>query len=60
MKIIKIITLPVLLFIWFIGWSLYWIGERTDFKNNYKKQRSPFDFRTILEAPQESPELTIS
>lgn len=27
-KILLLLHLPAILFIWFIGWSLYWIGLR--------------------------------
>jgi hypothetical protein len=38
-KTLILILFPGILFLWMIGWSLYWIGDsQTTDKQNHKKQ----------------------
>jgi hypothetical protein len=38
-KTLILLLFPAILFLWMIGWSLYWIGDnQTTDKQNHKKQ----------------------
>jgi len=57
----RIILLPVMIFIFIIGWSMYWIGNR---KRPAKRQRKPLkkekdnlkDNVTVIPVVYEEPE----
>jgi hypothetical protein len=43
--------LPIIIFIWFIGWSLYWIGSRENAKPRKTSDQNELTF--TLQMPEE-------
>jgi len=43
--------LPIVVFLWFIGWSLYWIGSREDAKPRKMPDQNELTF--TVQMPEE-------
>jgi flagellar basal body-associated protein FliL len=39
-RLTVLLTLPVVVFLWVIGWSLYWIGSKSREVDQKKKRKS--------------------
>jgi len=48
-RVVVIMLLPVIILLWIIGWTLFWIGSQNrPQKTRNKKQREKIDVTTIL------------
>jgi uncharacterized SAM-binding protein YcdF (DUF218 family) len=45
---ILIIILPVIVFLWFVGWSLYWLGSRSKLAETDNSQKEGLEMVVAL------------
>jgi hypothetical protein len=52
-----LLLLPALLFLWIVGWTMYWTGDQqTTSKQAYKKERKDVEIIPNLLYEQEIPQ----
>jgi len=50
-RVTLFLLIPIVVFIWFIGWSLYWIGSREDAKPRKMPEQNELAF--AVQMPEE-------
>jgi len=47
-RVVVIILLPVIILLWIIGWTLFWIGSQNRPKKTRNKKQDRIDITTII------------
>ena len=50
-RVVLFLLIPIVVFIWFIGWSLYWIGSRENAEP--RKPSSQNELAFAVQMPEE-------
>jgi hypothetical protein len=49
-RVVLFLLMPIVFFMWFIGWSLYWIGSREDAKSRKTSGQNELTFTVQIPA----------
>jgi hypothetical protein len=47
-RLIKLLLLPVALFLWIIGWTIMWAGTRKEEETRSKTAREELEYITVM------------